>query len=143
LFSENLLWDTAIYLVRRYSRKTLTEMGRYFGTNNYSTASSAVERIKGRRKIDRTLRKHFDRIMSQVNKPPKQTCPLVLLQFIEILHKAREVDILLAQDGFKAVLEWVAGSVVSSIVPQGITGQKAPHDRGDRHKPIPPPYQCP
>jgi urease accessory protein UreE len=47
----------------------------------------------------------------------------------------REGDILLEQDRFKAVLGGVAVLVVSPIEPQRITGQKAPHDGGNRHRP--------
>jgi hypothetical protein len=45
---ENLPRDVAIYLVRRYSGGTLTDVGSYFGIENYSTVSSAVQRIKAR-----------------------------------------------------------------------------------------------
>jgi REP element-mobilizing transposase RayT len=46
---ENLPRDVAIYLVRRYSGETLTDVGSHFGIENYSTVSSAVQRIKTRR----------------------------------------------------------------------------------------------
>jgi hypothetical protein len=55
---------------------------------------------------------------------------------VNVEHQCQEVNILLAQDGFKAVLEKVAVPAVGLIVPQGITGQETPHDRGDRHRPV-------
>jgi len=76
-------------------------------------------------------------------------------QFIKILHKSRsdwvkvnvsnkfqKVDVLLAQNGLKTVLEKVPVSAVRSIEPQGITGQETPHDGGDR-KGLRSPFLCP
>ncbi len=66
--TENLPRDVAIYLVRRHSRDTLAHVGRHFAINNYSTVSSAVERTKARKKIDRTLRKHLKKIERKLAK---------------------------------------------------------------------------
>jgi len=60
LLPENLPRDTTIYLVRTSSRKILTETGCYFCIRDYSTGGSSVERITGRRKIDRTLPEPFN-----------------------------------------------------------------------------------
>ncbi len=55
--TENLPRDVAIYLVRHHRRDTLTSVGQHFGISNYSTVSSAVERIKLRMKDDHNLQK--------------------------------------------------------------------------------------
>jgi putative transposase len=64
---ENLPRDIAIYLARRHSRRTLAEIGNSFGIDNYSTVSSAVERIKAK-KSSRALRRHLDQIESRLKK---------------------------------------------------------------------------
>ena len=63
--SENFPRDIAIYLIRRYSRKTLTEIGAYFRISNYSTVSSAVGRIKAGKNNNRSLQDHLDSILGQ------------------------------------------------------------------------------
>ncbi|HIJ89295.1 MAG: transposase [Desulfobulbaceae bacterium] len=57
--SENLPRDIAIYLVRRYSRKTLVETGIYFRIGNYSTVSSVVGRIQSHKGNNRILQDHL------------------------------------------------------------------------------------
>jgi chromosomal replication initiation ATPase DnaA len=59
---ENVPRDMAIYLTRRYCRKSLVEFGEHFGLSNYSTVSSAVERIKARKNNDRDLRQDLETI---------------------------------------------------------------------------------
>lgn len=71
--TENLPRDVAIYLVRLHVRDTLVDTGKHFGINNYSTVSSAVERIKLRMKGDRTLQQHLDKIGMKISKGQKQT----------------------------------------------------------------------
>jgi len=51
---------------------------------------------------------------------------------MNVTYQFQQVDILLAQNGFVAVLEEVAVSLVSAVIPKGITSQKPPHDCGDR-----------
>jgi chromosomal replication initiation ATPase DnaA len=51
--AENLPRDIAIYLVRHHSRDTLASVGRHFAISNYSTVSSAVERVKRKEKRKR------------------------------------------------------------------------------------------
>lgn len=63
--SENFPRDIAIYLIRRYSRKTLAEIGAYFRISNYSTGSSAVGRIKAGKNNNRSLQGHLDSILGQ------------------------------------------------------------------------------
>ena len=45
-----------------------------------------------------------------------------------------QMNILMAQNRFKGVLERMARSSVSSIESQSIAGQKTTYDRGDRHR---------
>ncbi|MBD1400772.1 REP-associated tyrosine transposase [Pelovirga terrestris] len=57
---ENLPRDIAIYLARSTSRMTLGEIGAVFGVANYSTVSSAAERIKIRMAKDARLRQDVE-----------------------------------------------------------------------------------
>lgn len=68
---ENLPRDTAIYLVRLLSQATLNEVGKNFGIHNYSTVSSAVERMKLRMKKDRLIREHCTVIRKKLAKSQK------------------------------------------------------------------------
>ncbi|NOY14211.1 MAG: transposase [Deltaproteobacteria bacterium] len=70
---ENLPRDIAIYLSRCHSRKTLTEIGGVFGIKNYSTVSSAVERIKIRKNHDNGLRRDIDKLTQMIAKSQQQT----------------------------------------------------------------------
>jgi len=65
---ENLSRDIAVYLVRRHCGETLTSVGSHFGITNYSTVSSAVERIKVRKKDDASLRKIVNKLEKKINK---------------------------------------------------------------------------
>ncbi|MEN8136428.1 MAG: transposase, partial [Thermodesulfobacteriota bacterium] len=67
---ENLPRDAAIYLVRRNCRETLARIGRHFSISNYSTVSSAIERIKTRKNKDRTLQKQLDIIRAKTQQKP-------------------------------------------------------------------------
>ena len=71
--TENLPRDIAIYLVRLWCRETLAEIGSYFGIKNYSTVSSAIERIKARKKTDRLLQKHLKVIAEKLDKSQQHT----------------------------------------------------------------------
>ena len=50
---ENEARDVAIYLQRKYCGQTLAELGKDYGIPNYSTVSSACERVKARLSKDR------------------------------------------------------------------------------------------
>lgn len=54
---------------------------------------------------------------------------------MNVAYQLQKIDILLAQNGIKTVLEKMPVSSVRSIEPPGVTGQKTPHDGGDRHGP--------
>ena len=71
--TENLPRDVAIYLVRRHSRDTLANVGKHFAIRNYSTVSSAVERIRARKHTNRSLRKHLQKIEKELTKSQRQT----------------------------------------------------------------------
>lgn len=66
--AENLPRDIAIYLVRLHCRDTLAEIGRLFTIDNYSTVSSAIERIKSRKRTDRSLRNHLEELEVKLSK---------------------------------------------------------------------------
>lgn len=55
--TENLPRDLALYLIRLCSRKTLAETGKFLGVGNYSTVSSAIERVKLRATNESKVRK--------------------------------------------------------------------------------------
>jgi REP element-mobilizing transposase RayT len=69
----NLPRDIAIYLVRHYCRETLPAVGQHFGITNYSTVSSAVERVKARMTQEKTLHKDLERIRDKLYKSQQQT----------------------------------------------------------------------
>ncbi len=69
---ENLPRDTAIYLVRRHTQHTLSSIGTLFNISNYSTVSSAVERIKIRLKEDKALQKHLGVLGKKIIKSQQQ-----------------------------------------------------------------------
>lgn len=71
--TENLPRDVAIYLVRRSCRETLAGVGQHFGIGNYSTVSSAIERVKARKDSDKKLRKHISNIEAILRKSQRQT----------------------------------------------------------------------
>lgn len=70
---ENLPRDIAIYLTRCTSRMTLADIGTAFGMTNYSTVSSAAERIKRRMATDACLRREVENLKRQLNKSQRQT----------------------------------------------------------------------
>ncbi len=71
--AENLPRDIAIYLTRSTSRMTLGEIGAAFGMTNYSTVSSAAERIKGRMVKDARLRQEVEKLKLLLAKSQGQT----------------------------------------------------------------------
>jgi REP element-mobilizing transposase RayT len=70
---ENLPRNIAIYLARSTSRMTLSEIGAEFGMPNYSTVSSAAERIKRRMVKDARLRQDVEKLKRLLAKSQKQT----------------------------------------------------------------------
>lgn len=60
--TENIPRDAAIYLVRRLCKMTLPKVGEKFGIENYSSVSSAIQRMKLRVETDRLLRKKLNEI---------------------------------------------------------------------------------
>ncbi len=74
--TENLARDVAIYLIRHHCRDTLANIGRYFTIKNYSTVSSAIERIKVRKSKDRSFQKQLKKLEARLDKSQRQTCPL-------------------------------------------------------------------
>jgi chromosomal replication initiation ATPase DnaA len=71
--AENLPRDIAIYLTRSTSRMTLAEIGAAFGMTNYSTVSSAAERIKRRMAADACLRQEVEKLKLLLAKSQRQT----------------------------------------------------------------------
>jgi chromosomal replication initiation ATPase DnaA len=48
-------------------------VGKHFAIENYSTVSSAVERIKARKKKDKALQQHLEKIGVKLSKSQRQT----------------------------------------------------------------------
>ncbi|TKB06014.1 helix-turn-helix domain-containing protein [Desulforhopalus sp. IMCC35007] len=71
--TENLPRDIAIYLVRLFCCKTLPSVGKDFGIINYSTVSSAVQRVKLRYERDKYLLKEIENIKKKIVKSQKRT----------------------------------------------------------------------
>ncbi|MBA3014947.1 MAG: hypothetical protein KKD63_14465 [Proteobacteria bacterium] len=71
--TENLPRDVAIYLQRKYCRQTLVELGKDFNLANYSSVSSAFERVKLRLSKDRRLREQVARIERGLSKSQENT----------------------------------------------------------------------
>jgi len=62
---ENEARDLAIYMLRVIRAERLTELGREFNLNNYSSVSTAIERIK--RKMDiKKFRKRYEEILDSL-----------------------------------------------------------------------------
>ena len=69
----NIPRDLAIYTLRMYSRKSLTEIGAAFEIENYSTVSSAIERAKKALKFNVPVKKSFKEISLTLRKGQQQT----------------------------------------------------------------------
>ena len=61
--SRNEARDAAIYLSRQLRGSKLTEIGKDFGINNYSTVSTIIERMKSRISEDRRVNKRVEYLM--------------------------------------------------------------------------------
>ncbi len=71
--TENIARDIAIYLVRRLCCKTLPNVGKEFGIDNYSSVSSVIQRAKKRIERSRSLQKELRIIEENVKKSQKRT----------------------------------------------------------------------
>nr|WP_320050291.1 transposase [uncultured Desulfuromonas sp.] len=60
--TTNLSRDLAVYTLRSHSQKTLAEIGNVIGCENYSTVSSAIERMKKALESDPKARKLYKKI---------------------------------------------------------------------------------
>ncbi len=69
----NLPRDLSIYVLRRYSQKTLREIGEAFGIGNYSTVSTAIERMKKKLVSEPDVNRVFDEIVRHIQMSQKQT----------------------------------------------------------------------
>ena len=74
--------DVAIYLTRKLRRDKLTQIGRDFSINRYSSVSSIIGRMAERITADAGLEKRVAKITARINKVDKsqgQTCPPLFL----------------------------------------------------------------
>jgi putative transposase len=65
--------NVALYLARQLRRDRLKEIGEAFQMNNYSSVSSAIERVKAALPADKGLRRRVERISRIVAKSQRQT----------------------------------------------------------------------
>lgn len=71
--TTNLSRDLAVYTLRAHSQKTLAEIGNVIGCENYSTVSSAIERMKKALESDPKARKLYKRICLELKVSQRQT----------------------------------------------------------------------
>jgi len=50
---------------------------------------------------------------------------------MDVAYQGQKIVVLIAEDGFVAVLEKVAGAAVAAIEMQGVPGEEFSHDGGD------------
>ena len=65
--------NTAIYLMRQLMGSKLEEIGREFGMNNYSSASTVIERTKQKAITDRKFRKRIEKLKLVLKVSQEQT----------------------------------------------------------------------
>lgn len=65
--------SVAIFLIRKLRRDRLSEIGRQFQMEKYSSISSIIERMKKQMPADRNLKKRVDNVADGVSKSQKQT----------------------------------------------------------------------
>jgi chromosomal replication initiation ATPase DnaA len=65
--------NAAIFLTRKLRRDSLSEIGRQFQMEKYSSISSIIEKTKGQILKDRNFKKHADSVGNMVNKSQEQT----------------------------------------------------------------------
>ncbi|WP_316348911.1 helix-turn-helix domain-containing protein [Desulfuromonas acetoxidans] len=71
--TTNLSRDLAVYTLRTHSQKTLAEIGNVIGCENYSTVSSAIERMKKVLESDQNARKLYKKICLELKVGQGQT----------------------------------------------------------------------
>jgi hypothetical protein len=54
---------------------------------------------------------------------------------MDIPHQLQKIGIMVTDNGLVAILEKVSGAIVAQIEHHGVTGQKSPHDLGQRPLP--------
>jgi chromosomal replication initiation ATPase DnaA len=69
----NLERDLTVYTLRAHSQRTLAEIGNVVGCENYSTVSSAIERMKKALDSEPEVQKLYKTICSKLNVGQKQT----------------------------------------------------------------------
>jgi REP element-mobilizing transposase RayT len=69
----NLSRDLAVYTLRAHSQRTLAEIGNAVGCENYSTVSSAIERMKKALDSEPEVQKLYKTICSKLKISQKQT----------------------------------------------------------------------
>lgn len=69
----NVPRDLAIYTLRRYSQKTLSEIGKDFAIDNYSSVSTAIERMKKTLEADPKVRRMLNEIVHILKVGQEQT----------------------------------------------------------------------
>jgi len=68
--------NVALYLLRRMRQDNLAHIGEHLGIKNYSSVSSAIERVKGRMAKDKGLKRriiHLIKILKRNSKSQEQT----------------------------------------------------------------------
>ena len=65
--------DVAIYLTRMLRGEGLRSIGKKFGLNNYSSVSTAVDRVKSQMDKDRKFRSHVETIIGKIKKGQTKT----------------------------------------------------------------------
>lgn len=69
----NLSRDLAVYTLRAHSQRTLAEIGNVIGCENYSTVSSAIERMKKALDSEAKVQKIYKKICSELKVSQRQT----------------------------------------------------------------------
>ncbi len=70
---SNIARDLTIYTLRTHSQKTLTEIGHVVGCENYSTVSSAIERMKKALDCEPKARQLYRKICLEIKVSQRQT----------------------------------------------------------------------
>lgn len=65
--------DVALFLMRRMRGESLKQIGGRFGIGNYSSVSSAIERLKVKMEINQKLKKRAGNLLEKLNKGQGQT----------------------------------------------------------------------
>ena len=71
--TSNTPRSVAIYLMRRFTAKTLVEIGREFHMTKYSSVSSVMERVKRELSRNRKLKRQMAELDQELSKSQEQT----------------------------------------------------------------------